>query len=72
MHCHHDADQSALLFATNVAAIVATGTLVFLGYRVRDAARSPTAGRRRAPPVAPWSAHPSTEPGGDHDYAGTS
>ncbi|MEU9858333.1 DUF389 domain-containing protein [Streptomyces sp. NPDC047974] len=36
---YHDAGESALLFATNVAAIVATGTLVFLGYRVRDAAR---------------------------------
>ncbi|KAA6211006.1 DUF389 domain-containing protein [Streptomyces filamentosus] len=39
VHRYHDAGQSALLFATNVAAIVATGTLVFLGYRVRDAAR---------------------------------
>ncbi|GHF77378.1 DUF389 domain-containing protein [Streptomyces filamentosus] len=39
VHRYHDAGESALLFATNVAAIVATGTLVFLGYRVRDAAR---------------------------------
>ncbi|MER8042908.1 DUF389 domain-containing protein [Streptomyces sp. NPDC094032] len=37
---YHDAGESALLFATNVAAIVATGTLVFLVYRVRDAARA--------------------------------
>ncbi|MGW3395777.1 DUF389 domain-containing protein [Streptomyces hydrogenans] len=37
---YHDAGESALLFATNVAAIVATGTLVFLAYRVRDAARA--------------------------------
>ncbi|MFC1442382.1 MULTISPECIES: DUF389 domain-containing protein [Streptacidiphilus] len=36
---YHDAGESALLFATNVAAIVATGTVVFLVYRVRDAAR---------------------------------
>ncbi|WP_282697718.1 DUF389 domain-containing protein [Streptomyces sp. CC208A] len=38
VHRYHDAGESALLFATNVAAIVATGTLVFLAYRVRDAA----------------------------------
>ncbi|MCX4776147.1 DUF389 domain-containing protein [Streptomyces sp. NBC_01264] len=31
-HRYHDAGQSALLFATNVAAIVATGTVVFLAY----------------------------------------
>ncbi|MFB6830605.1 DUF389 domain-containing protein [Streptomyces hydrogenans] len=37
---YHDAGESALLFATNVAAIVTTGTLVFLAYRVRDAARA--------------------------------
>ncbi|MFE9040715.1 DUF389 domain-containing protein [Streptomyces sp. NPDC007818] len=37
---YHDAGESALLFATNVAAIVATGTLVFLAFRVRDAARA--------------------------------
>ncbi|WP_234018920.1 MULTISPECIES: DUF389 domain-containing protein [unclassified Streptomyces] len=36
---YHDASQSALLFATNVAAIVATGTVVFLAYRVRVAAQ---------------------------------
>lgn len=33
-----DAGGAALLFGTNVAAIVATGTLVLLLYRVRDAA----------------------------------
>ncbi|MDT7845729.1 DUF389 domain-containing protein [Streptomyces justiciae] len=38
VHRYHDAGQSALLFATNVAAIVATGTLVFLGYGVRAGA----------------------------------
>ncbi|MBC9719349.1 TIGR00341 family protein [Streptomyces sp. TRM66268-LWL] len=37
-HRYHDASESALLFATNVAAIVATGTIVFLVYGVRDAA----------------------------------
>ncbi|MFI6878829.1 DUF389 domain-containing protein [Streptomyces sp. NPDC050400] len=36
---YHDASQSALLFATNVAAIVATGTIVFLVYRVRAVAQ---------------------------------
>ncbi|MBO1333011.1 TIGR00341 family protein [Streptomyces sp. VRA16 Mangrove soil] len=36
---YHDASQSALLFATNVAAIVATGTVVFLVYGIRAAAR---------------------------------
>lgn len=35
-----DASQAALLFGTNVAAIVATGTAVMLGYRVREAAKS--------------------------------
>ncbi|MBB5868505.1 putative hydrophobic protein (TIGR00271 family) [Allocatelliglobosispora scoriae] len=40
VHRYHDAGQSALLFATNVAAIIATGTLVFLLYRVRAAART--------------------------------
>ncbi|WP_338701876.1 DUF389 domain-containing protein [Streptomyces sp. Q6] len=35
---YHDASESALLFATNVAAIVATGTIVFLFYGVRGAA----------------------------------
>jgi uncharacterized hydrophobic protein (TIGR00271 family) len=34
---YHDAAQSALLFGTNVAAIIATATIVFLLYRVRDA-----------------------------------
>ncbi|MFC7304744.1 DUF389 domain-containing protein [Streptomyces monticola] len=37
---YHDAFQSALLFTTNVAAIVATGTLVFLLYGVREGARA--------------------------------
>lgn len=37
-HRYHDAGQSALLFATNVTAIVATGTVVFLCYGVRAAA----------------------------------
>ncbi|MFI2780756.1 DUF389 domain-containing protein [Streptomyces sp. ALB3] len=36
---YHDAAEAALLFGTNVAAIVATGTLVFLIYGVRGAAR---------------------------------
>ncbi|WP_436778153.1 DUF389 domain-containing protein [Yinghuangia sp. YIM S09857] len=36
---YHDAGEAALLFATNVAAIVATGTTVFLAYGVRVAAR---------------------------------
>ncbi|MFI7005589.1 DUF389 domain-containing protein [Streptomyces sp. NPDC050145] len=36
---YHDASESALLFATNVAAIVATGTVVFLLYGVRGAAQ---------------------------------
>ncbi|MFC8899494.1 TIGR00341 family protein [Streptomyces cinereoruber] len=39
VHRYHDAGESALLFATNVAAIVATGTVVFLAYGVRDGAR---------------------------------
>ena len=34
-----DASGALLLFGTNVAAIVATGAAVLLGYRVRDAAR---------------------------------
>ncbi|MEV0913780.1 DUF389 domain-containing protein [Streptomyces sp. NPDC049967] len=38
VHRYHDAGQSALLFATNVAAIVATGTVVFLVYGVRAGA----------------------------------
>ncbi|MCX3058829.1 DUF389 domain-containing protein [Streptomyces beihaiensis] len=36
---YHDASESALLFATNVAAIVATGTVVFLVYGLRAAAQ---------------------------------
>lgn len=40
----HDAGQSALLFGTNVAAIIATGIAVFLIFQVRAAAR--TADRR--------------------------
>jgi uncharacterized hydrophobic protein (TIGR00271 family) len=35
-----DAAQAGLLFGTNVAAIVATGTIVLLFYRLRDAARA--------------------------------
>lgn len=34
-----DAAGAALLFGTNVAAIIATGAVVFLGYRIREAAR---------------------------------
>jgi uncharacterized hydrophobic protein (TIGR00271 family) len=34
-----DATQALLLFGTNVAAIIVTGTIVLLLYRVRDAAR---------------------------------
>ncbi|MFI6647667.1 DUF389 domain-containing protein [Streptomyces sp. NPDC050529] len=36
---YHDASESALLFGTNVAAIVATGTVVFLVYGIRAAAQ---------------------------------
>ncbi|MFC8228530.1 DUF389 domain-containing protein [Streptomyces sp. NPDC057287] len=36
---YHDAGESALLFATNVAAIVATGTVVFLVFGVRGVAQ---------------------------------
>jgi uncharacterized hydrophobic protein (TIGR00271 family) len=35
---YSDAGGAALLFGTNVAAIIATGAIVFLGYRLRDAA----------------------------------
>lgn len=35
---YHDASEAALLFGTNVAAIVATGTVVFLVYGVRATA----------------------------------
>ena len=35
-----DAMQALLLFGTNVAAIIVTGTIVLLAYRVRDAARA--------------------------------
>ncbi|MFD7861677.1 TIGR00341 family protein [Streptomyces sp. NPDC057682] len=41
---YHDASESALLFGTNVAAIVATGTVVFLAYGIRAAAQR--SGRR--------------------------
>lgn len=44
VHRYHDAGQSALLFATNVAAIVATGTVVFLIYGVRAEPRGRTCG----------------------------
>ncbi len=37
---YQDAAGAALLFATNFAAIVATGTVVLLAYRVREAAQS--------------------------------
>lgn len=37
---YEDAAGAGLLFATNFAAIVATGTVVLLAYRVRDAAQS--------------------------------
>ncbi|MEV0844861.1 DUF389 domain-containing protein [Streptomyces sp. NPDC049954] len=37
---YHDASESALLFATNVAAILATGTVVFLVYGTRGAAQA--------------------------------
>jgi uncharacterized hydrophobic protein (TIGR00271 family) len=36
---YSDAGGALLLFGTNVAAIIATGAAVLLGYRVRDAAR---------------------------------
>lgn len=36
---YSDAGGAALLFGTNVAAIIATGAAVFLAYRIRDAAR---------------------------------
>lgn len=36
---YSDASGALLLFGTNVAAIIATGAAVLLGYRVRDAAR---------------------------------
>jgi uncharacterized hydrophobic protein (TIGR00271 family) len=39
VHRYADAAHAGLLFGTNVAAIVATGTVVLLLYRVRDAAR---------------------------------
>lgn len=35
-----DAAGAGLLFGTNVAAIIATGAAVFLGYRIRDQARA--------------------------------
>lgn len=54
VHRYHDAGESALLFATNVAAIVTTGTLVFLGYGVRTgaAAASLRVGRFRGRTLA--------------------
>lgn len=39
VHRYSDASGALLLFGTNVAAIIATGTAVLIGYRVRDAAR---------------------------------
>jgi uncharacterized membrane protein len=46
---YSDASGALLLFGTNVAAIVATGTAVLIGYRVRDTARATevTVGRLR-------------------------
>lgn len=38
VHRYHDAGQAGLLFGTNVAAILATGVVVFLLYKVREAA----------------------------------
>lgn len=51
VHRYHDAGQSALLFATNVTAIIATGTFVFLLYRIRATARTAgmTVGELRGP-----------------------
>ncbi|NUT18692.1 MAG: DUF389 domain-containing protein [Hamadaea sp.] len=51
---YHDASESALLFGTNVAAIIATGTVVFLLYRVRGAAEAAgrPVGRLRGPTLA--------------------
>ncbi|MFG3039462.1 TIGR00341 family protein [Streptomyces sp. NPDC048330] len=48
---YHDAGESALLFATNVAAIVTTGTVVFLAYGVRAGAQEAAlrVGRFRGP-----------------------
>ncbi len=40
VHRYSDAAQAGLLFGTNVAAIVATGTAVLLAYRVRVVARA--------------------------------
>lgn len=37
---YSDAAGAALLFGTNVAAIIATGAAVFLAYRIREAARA--------------------------------
>ncbi|MFC9913033.1 hypothetical protein [Streptomyces sp. NPDC059862] len=47
VHRYHDVGEWAMLFATNVAAIVATGTVVFLCYGVRAAA---------AEAACPWAA----------------
>ena len=40
VHRYHDSMQALLLFGTNVAAILATGVVVFLLYKVREAARA--------------------------------
>jgi uncharacterized hydrophobic protein (TIGR00271 family) len=39
VHRYHDSMQALLLFGTNVAAILATGVVVFLLYKVREAAQ---------------------------------
>ena len=51
---YSDASGALLLFGTNVAAIVATGTAVLVGSRVRDAARAAqvTVGRLRGSTLA--------------------
>src|SRR3954453_4111943 len=40
VHRYHDSMQALLLFGTNVAAILATGVVVFLLYKVREAAQA--------------------------------
>jgi uncharacterized hydrophobic protein (TIGR00271 family) len=40
VHRYHDAGQALLLFGTNVAAILATGVIVFLLFKVREAAQA--------------------------------
>src|SRR5207247_3474584 len=47
VHRYHDALGALLLFATNVAAIVATGVVVLLLFRVRSPAGGPSRAVRR-------------------------